>query len=251
MVFHNPIAPRQEAPPPGNLSDIIWTDPDEVPMFTPLTPEQYAALPHPNYAPRLLVTIWVLLGLAAVFLALRLYCKFSRHRGAWWDDWFLVGAFVSFFSRSHSALRPSVDDEVTNRTSFCGQQLCLTAESACLTHATTYGYGRYWYDWDPNNGITMFLLINAGGSATLTAATWSKTSFALTLLRLTEGKLKWLLWFIIVTMNIFMGLSALFNWIQCTPVNATWDPMVEGKCWDPEIVPKYNIFSSGMYAYIL
>lgn len=96
-MFHNPIAPRQEAgpPPPANFSDIIWTDPDDVPMFTPLTPEQYAALPHPNYAPRLLITIWVLLGIAAVFLALRLYCKFSRHRGAWWDDWFLVGAFVS------------------------------------------------------------------------------------------------------------------------------------------------------------
>ena len=87
------LAPRQ-APPPGNLSDIIWTDPDEVPMFIPLTPEQLAALPHPNYAPKLMVTLWVLLGLATLFLALRLDCKFSRHRGAWWDDWFLVGAWV-------------------------------------------------------------------------------------------------------------------------------------------------------------
>lgn len=93
----------------------------------------------------------------------------------------------------------------------------------------------------------MILLINAGGSATLTAATWSKTSFALTLLRLTEGKVKWVLWFIIITMNIFMGLSALFNWIQCTPVNKAWDVFVDGTCWDPKIVPRYNIFSSCMF----
>lgn len=117
-MFHNPIiAPRQEAgpPPPANFSDIIWTDPDEVPMFTPLTPEQLAALPHPNYAPRLLVTIWVLLGLAGAFLALRLYCKFSRHRGAWWDDWFLVGAFVS--SPRYSPPAPLTGPWVSRR--FC------------------------------------------------------------------------------------------------------------------------------------
>lgn len=127
------------------------------------------------------------------------------------------------------------------------KQLCLLGESACLTHATTYGYGKYWFDWspDPKDGMTMVLLINAAGSMTLTAATWSKTSFALTLLRLTEGKLKWLLWFIIVSMNIFMGLSALFNWIQCTPIEATWDVTVVGECWRKDIVPKYNIFSAG------
>lgn len=94
MVFHNPILiPRQEPPPPTEL-DIDFTDPNSVPLFFPLTPEQRAMLPHPNYAPKLLTTIWVLLGLAGAFLALRLYCKFSRHRGAWWDDWFLVGSWV-------------------------------------------------------------------------------------------------------------------------------------------------------------
>ena len=95
----------------------------------------------------------------------------------------------------------------------------------------------------------MFLLINAAGTCTLTAATWSKTSFALTLLRLTDGriKIKWLLWFIIVSMNIFMGLSALFNWIHCTPVEKVWLPLTPGSCWRVDIVPKYNVFSAGMF----
>lgn len=91
----------------------------------------------------------------------------------------------------------------------------------------------------------MILLINAAGSTTLTAAIWSKTSFALTLLRLTEGWIKGLIWFIIVSMNIAMGLSALFNWIQCTPIDSTWNFQPDRVCWDPMIVPRYNMFSSG------
>ena len=101
MAYHQ-LTPRQ-MPPPGNLSDMIWTDPDAVPMFFPLSPEQHAALPHPTYAPRLMVTLWGLLGIATAFLVLRLYLKFSRHRGAWWDDWFLVGAWVSFLKSSLAA----------------------------------------------------------------------------------------------------------------------------------------------------
>ena len=91
----------------------------------------------------------------------------------------------------------------------------------------------------------MLLLINIAGSCTLTAAIWSKTSFALTLLRLTEGRMKWVLWFIIISMNIAMGLSALFNWVQCTPIQKTWIPLTPGKCWKPHVVPNYNMFSAG------
>ena len=88
-------------------------------------------------------------------------------------------------------------------------------------------------------------MIYAAGSLTFVAAIWSKTSFALTLLRLTEGWVKWAIWFIIVSMNVFMGLSAMFNWIQCTPIDKMWYPDKDGACWDPEIVPNYNLFSGG------
>jgi len=190
----------------------------EIPTTPALfTPEEIAAAPHPNFAPRLISSMWTLIGLSAAFLALRLYCKFSRHRGTWWDDYLLIGAW-----------------------------LCITAESSCLTYATTLGYGKYWYDWSPiyEEVVTMVKLINAGGSLSLTAAIWSKTSFALTLLRLTEGRMKWVIWFIIISMNIAMGLSALFVWVQCTPLPRIWDPTVPGKCWDPHVLPNYNIFSA-------
>jgi len=48
----------------------------------------------PNYASRLLWAIWSLTIAAAVFLALRVYCKLSRHRSLWWDDHFLIASWV-------------------------------------------------------------------------------------------------------------------------------------------------------------
>jgi len=92
------------------------------------------------------------------------------------------------------------------------------------------------------------MAINIAGTLSLTAATWSKTSFALTLLRLTNGWLKGIIWFIIITINIAMGLSALFIWVQCMPLRKAWDPFVDGKCWPPTVIVHYNIFSAAYSA---
>lgn len=92
------------------------------------------------------------------------------------------------------------------------------------------------------------MAINIAGTLSLTAATWSKTSFALTLLRLTNGWTKGLIWFIIITTNIAMGLSALFIWVQCMPIRKSWDPFVDGRCWSPTVIVHYNIFSAAYSA---
>jgi hypothetical protein len=66
----------------------------------------------------------------------------------------------------------------------------------------------------------------------------SKTSFALTLLRIvTKTWMKALLWFIIITMNAIMWLCAICYLIQCKPTAALWDIklMATATCW-PTIV---------------
>jgi hypothetical protein len=66
----------------------------------------------------------------------------------------------------------------------------------------------------------------------------SKTSFALTLLRIvTKTWMKVLLWFIIITMNAIMWLCAICYLIQCKPTAALWDIklMATATCW-PTIV---------------
>jgi hypothetical protein len=57
-------------------------------------------LPHDNYGPSLNAGVWVLTATAAVFLVLRLYCKFLRRKSLWWDDYVLLASFVSQLSRA-------------------------------------------------------------------------------------------------------------------------------------------------------
>lgn len=51
--------------------------------------------PTTNFGPQVNFTIWLLTALSAAFLALRVYCKFLRHRGLWWDDYLLIASWVS------------------------------------------------------------------------------------------------------------------------------------------------------------
>jgi len=191
------------------------------PLPPPLTPAQLAALPHDNAGPHLLRTIWVLIGISTLFLGLRLYCKFFRARGLWWDDYILFGSWV-----------------------------CITVESGLLTYATTLGFGKH--VWDIPFSVPLVnktvLAINLAGTFSLVAAIWSKTSFAFTLLRLTEGWVKGLIWFIIISTNIGMGLSALFVWVKCSPVQKSWLVFMEGTCWPNEVIVNYNIFSAAYSA---
>jgi hypothetical protein len=64
-------------------------------MVFPWTPEQLAALPHDNAAPKLLASIWSLFVVATIFLSLRVYCRILKRRSLWWDDYILIGAWVS------------------------------------------------------------------------------------------------------------------------------------------------------------
>lgn len=47
-------------------------------------------------------SVWVLTSMAGFLMGLRLYCKWLRHRGLWWDDYILILAWVrntEFLSR--------------------------------------------------------------------------------------------------------------------------------------------------------
>ena len=61
---------------------------------TAATVESIDDLPHDDYGPQLNFTTWLLIGLSGAFLSLRIYCKFLRHRGLWWDDYILIVSWV-------------------------------------------------------------------------------------------------------------------------------------------------------------
>lgn len=114
-----------------------------------------------------------------------------------------------------------------------------------LTEGTKVGIGLHYGDMKLKDMPKMaWISYGAGFCATL-ATTWSKTSFGLTLLRLSNGWMKWLVWFIIITTNLVHGFSAALMFIQCWPVAKLWTPNMKGRCWPNTLVEDYQTFANG------
>ncbi|KAH7190701.1 hypothetical protein BKA60DRAFT_613140 [Fusarium oxysporum] len=173
-----------------------------------------ASLPHDGAGPTILAIVWVLASIAAVVLALRAYCKFKTHRGLWWDDYILLASWA-----------------------------CLAVYISLVSYSVVHlNYGARDWDFPSKNLVPLVKLVAVGHPFMLTSIIWSKTAFGVTLLRITNGWMKWTVWFLIITTNIVLGLSILFFYVGCRPIQASWDPTVKGICWGGAAI-KYHIFS--------
>lgn len=125
-------------------------------------------------------------------------------------------------------------------------QVPILVSSALLTEGTRYGIGMHFQDIDVENLPTTGWISIAAGFCTMLGATWSKTSFGITLLRLTSSRwMRWLVWFIIISVNIVLGCQGLVQWIQCWPVPKRWIDGMPGSCWPATIVQNYMTFAAG------
>ena len=109
----------------------------------------------------------------------------------------------------------------------------------------SYGYGKHTWDFPMQNLEHTILLMYVAGTFSIVGIIWSKTSVAITLIRLTEERMRVFVWFLLVTTNIFLGLSAVFNWAQCKPIEKVWRFSVPGTCWPISTLVNYHIFSGG------
>ncbi|GAB1317461.1 hypothetical protein MFIFM68171_07671 [Madurella fahalii] len=171
--------------------------------------------PTIDVGPQINFTIWLLTALSAAFLALRVYCKFLRHRGLWWDDHVLIASWLS-----------------------------LVASSAFVSQSINLGFGRPLSQFNFDDLEIFLLFSNLAGTFSILAALWSKTSFAITVLRISSGWVKVLVWFIILTVNGSLGVAIAITWGQCTPIEKIWRPSLEGECWPKGTQIQYNIFTA-------
>ncbi|KAK8137859.1 hypothetical protein PG984_001239 [Apiospora sp. TS-2023a] len=175
-------------------------------------------LSHDSNGPWMVWSSWALTGLSSIFLVLRCYCRVSHNKSLWWDDYVLLLSF-----------------------------LLLLASAIDVTYNVGQGFGQHVYNLDPKQIPTVGLLAQVDLIFAVFAAAWSKTSWAITLSRLSKGLLHHVVIFIIVTINILMTLSVVFNFIQCIPSRKLWEPYLEGACWPSQIVPIYSTIS-GAYS---
>jgi hypothetical protein len=117
-----------------------------------------------------------------------------------------------------------------------------------VTYAVHLGYGRHVADVLPENIHTLAHLATVTAVFTLLGAAWSKTSFALTLLRITAGRLKATVWVIIISLNLTLAANALLPFIMCNPTRKVWDHTVSGSCWDSNIILQYGMYAAGYSA---
>ncbi|KAK1830623.1 hypothetical protein QBC39DRAFT_104917 [Podospora conica] len=190
--------------------------PGPVPDF-PTGPAQAS-----DHSPEILAAAWTFLGLASIALGLRVYCKWSSGRRLWWDDGVLIASWVAFV----------IDVSMT-------------------IYLVDLGLGRAQsiFALDMDNMRKFVLAILVRGTFAITSIAWSKTGFAITMLRLTDGWVKRFIWFIIVTVNVALGITALLQWVGCTPVQSNWDPAVPQRhCLPGKSVLAYNLFSGSWSA---
>ena len=84
------------------------------------------------------------------------------------------------------------------------------------------------------------------GMFIMIAPVLSKTSFILTLSRISGTKLKIALWVIAVTMNLLQAGAIIVQWAQYTPIEKVWQPWLpEGTCWPYQINLGMSMGASG------
>jgi hypothetical protein len=135
-------------------------------------------------------------------------------------------------------------DPVANPGLSLSTQITVLLSTALLTEATKYGLGLFYEDIDPLKSPVVSFLSYLAGFATILGAAWSKTSFAATLRRISDGWVRWVVWFIIVSVNLVLGVSATILWIQCWPIQKLWTWEMEAACWPKEIVERFQMFTS-------
>ncbi|KAK1989781.1 hypothetical protein LX36DRAFT_648811 [Colletotrichum falcatum] len=125
--------------------------------------------------------LWSLFGGATIFLALRLWCKITRRHGLWYDDYILLVSWS-----------------------------ILLANNSLIVYQFATGYvledsSKKWDD-------RMHILINISSCGTLIGQAWTKTAFGVTLIRMSNRWQRWILYFCIATMNIYMVAKVVIQW---------------------------------------
>ncbi|GAB1317733.1 Rhodopsin domain-containing protein [Madurella fahalii] len=168
-----------------------------------------------NLGPYLLHVVWSLVALSGLFLGLRAYCKLRRRRPLWWDDHFLTASWIT-----------------------------LVISVVLQSVGVHYGLGKPYADqYEQGTISTVAQYSYIAGFFSILATCWSKTSFAISLLRIATGReMRWFIWFIIITVNLMLGSNGAIQWVQCWPIGKLWNWEMEGSCLPPNTIQVYNAF---------
>lgn len=172
--------------------------------------------------PEVLGLVWALTAIALLLLTARIYTKRRSQKGLWWDDYLLLASWTM-----------------------------LGLFAGTTTYCVHVGLGSH----NGSDNVQMSPIQLGTIIATVFSvfgAAWSKTSFALTLLRITrvgESRvLYWGIWAIVVILNLVLTFNAIIFFIYCDPPSGAWDSSIHAKCWNRNVVVTYTKFAAAYSA---
>ena len=193
--------------------------------------------------PLILGISWSLVGVSALFILLRLYVKCTRQRALWWDDHVVVASWVT---KKPSLFRMNTSRRHSQLTYWCLRpQVMMLVSVGLLTYSVSLGFGQRITEISINTSTNLWFLIYITSVFSLLGTAWSKTSFALTLIRITEGPLRTAIWVVLASVNMALVANAALPFLRCSPVERNWNILVlEGECWDADISLWYSMFAA-------
>ncbi|KAM0329274.1 hypothetical protein ACHAQA_004579 [Verticillium albo-atrum] len=160
-------------------------------------------------------SIWPMLAISTVFLGLRIYCKGFRTRWMLWIDDYLLLAGWAF----------------------------LVISTSLLCKLLHLGFGRTLM-MTP----TMSTVLYCADNTHKMALALTKTSFAVTLLRISSGWQIYLIWFLVISMNIQFAVHIILTWrVICPIIPGDTTPHLPGTCWEASQAITLGIFG-GFYS---
>ncbi|KAM0274327.1 hypothetical protein ACHAQH_007962 [Verticillium albo-atrum] len=149
-------------------------------------------------------------AILTLFLGLRFYCKAIRVRWMMWiDDYLLLAGWVF-----------------------------LVVSFGLLTRLVRLGFGRTLW-----RTPTMNIFLYCADNTHKLALALTKTSFAVTLLRISLGWQIYLIWFLVISMNIQFLVHIVLTWRAiCPRFPGDTTPYLPGSCWEAHEAITLGIF---------
>ena len=164
----------------------------------------------PSITTKVIASIWVMASISTVFLAARIYCRASHIGHIWWDDACLLVAWVFLITA-------------------VGLQTEIFRLGYLVTALTSDAIG-------PRN--------LASDSCMKLALAFSKTSFALTVWKISSGWTRYVVYVVAAVMNITCVVHAILVWrASCgTEQDFNFQP-----CWSSDSGIWMNMVGSSQY----
>ncbi|KAK2596317.1 hypothetical protein N8I77_013213 [Diaporthe amygdali] len=123
---------------------------------------------------------------------------------------------------------------------------------SCVDHATAtvmanLGVGKHIFEVDPANLPMLHTLNRVGVTFAISACVWTKTSWALTMLRIvraTQDYMRVIVWCLLVSVNILMDVGLILNFMKCDDEPGLTMSPNEMWCWTNLTAANYNVFSA-------